>query len=109
MGIRPVRIITASYISFITDIIIVWEGSDDWLRVQFHGYLLSMLAAANSEQDEYMDEFNAEFIKAWRTRHNYRVWSCGSHKNFVDVSPRLFRLKHSKKLKNLLDIPLPAK
>lgn len=80
----------------------VWEGSDDWIRCQFQMYLLNMLAAAkiidistkSEECNETKaetptnDEFNIEFLKAWKSKHNYRVWSCTEHENFSNISPR---------------------
>lgn len=90
-----------------------WEGGDDWIRTKFHTYLLNMLAAAKNfetgstkkmikkddvednnikehidERELPEDEFNDEFLKAWKSKHNYRVWSCTSHADFVDISPR---------------------
>jgi hypothetical protein len=65
----------------------LWEGSDDWVRSQYHDYLTSMLAVAKSENPEALPEYNEEFIKAWKTKHNYRVWSCGEHPAMESVQP----------------------
>jgi hypothetical protein len=40
------------------------------------------MTAAASDNPELTTEFNNEFVKTWRSKHNYRVWSCGSHPLF---------------------------
>jgi hypothetical protein len=52
---------------------LVWEGGDEWIRTQFQGYLLALLATTGTEKkDPTVAEFNEEFINAWRVKHNYR-------------------------------------
>uniref|UniRef100_A0AC34GU06 Uncharacterized protein n=1 Tax=Panagrolaimus sp. ES5 TaxID=591445 RepID=A0AC34GU06_9BILA len=46
-----------------------------------------MLAVAKTENAEALPEYNEEFIKAWKTKHNYRVWSCGEHPGMASVQP----------------------
>jgi hypothetical protein len=68
-------------------LILVWEGSDEWVRSQFHAYLTSLLAVAKSGTDEKISEFNEQFIIALKTKHNYRVWSSKDHSGFAQVTP----------------------
>uniref|UniRef100_A0AC34RJ36 UDENN domain-containing protein n=2 Tax=Panagrolaimus sp. JU765 TaxID=591449 RepID=A0AC34RJ36_9BILA len=63
----------------------LWEGSDDWVRSQFYIYILALLAVAKSDNTEAASEFNDEFINAWKTKHNYRVWSCTEHPGMGDI------------------------
>lgn len=63
----------------------MWEGSDDWVRSQFYIYILALLAVAKSDNTEAASEFNDEFINAWKTKHNYRVWSCTEHPGMGDI------------------------
>lgn len=64
-----------------------WEGSDEWIRYQFKVYLLHMLRS--SELDETSRDyisFNSNFMTAWRSTHNYKIWSSVSHPGVFEVS-----------------------
>jgi len=59
-----------------------WEGSDDWLRVQFKAYLLCLLSTVGSTPgDELLElhHFNGQFCYAWTNTNNYRRWSKTDH------------------------------
>ncbi|KAI1732846.1 transport protein avl9 domain-containing protein [Ditylenchus destructor] len=64
------------------------SGSDDWIRSQFHEYLVALLSSATSNLKESIVEFNEEFMESLRTKHNYRVWSCSNHPGFSDTSAK---------------------
>ncbi|KAE9554828.1 hypothetical protein FO519_001943 [Halicephalobus sp. NKZ332] len=64
-----------------------YEGSDDWIRSQFQDYLCAVLAASESDNSDIYSEYNEEFIQAWKTKHNYRVWSCGEHPGISQIPP----------------------
>ncbi|CAG2117847.1 unnamed protein product [Medioppia subpectinata] len=64
-----------------------WEGSDEWVRYQFKVYLLHLLRS--SEMDENSKDyqsFNTHFVNAWRTTHNYKMWSSVSHPSVFEVT-----------------------
>lgn len=59
-----------------------WEGSDDWLRLQFKAYLLCLLSTVESSPQEELHElhpFNGPFCEAWTATNNYRRWSHTDH------------------------------
>ncbi|XP_074658896.1 late secretory pathway protein AVL9 homolog isoform X2 [Tubulanus polymorphus] len=59
-----------------------WEGGEEWIRVQFKVYLTSLIATVEYSGDEKLcDEFNTNFVRAWKTTHNYRVWKSGQQKH----------------------------
>lgn len=66
----------------------VWVGSDDWIRSQFHEYLVALLSSTASNVKETIVEFNEDFIESLRTKHNHRVWSCSKHPGFSDISAK---------------------
>ncbi|KAL5007422.1 hypothetical protein ScPMuIL_016228 [Solemya velum] len=64
-----------------------WEGSDEWLRAQFRMYILSLLASVQTEDTKVIDDFGFNFVHAWKTTHNYRVWSSTTHDGIQEVLP----------------------
>lgn len=53
-----------------------FEGSDDWLRIQFNLYLLHALRTSFLREDsKAVSSFNSHFMKAWREKsENYKDW-----------------------------------
>eukprot|EP00058_Branchiostoma_floridae_P015244 XP_002600732.1 hypothetical protein BRAFLDRAFT_114758 [Branchiostoma floridae] len=57
-----------------------WEGGDEWVRSQFCLYLLSLLSTTeNGAQETNYHDFNAQFVEAYKTTHNYRLWKATLH------------------------------
>lgn len=52
------------------------EGSEQWIRQQFQGYMLAILRAAVLAMDgtKEMDHFNAQFLNAWKRTNGYQSW-----------------------------------
>ncbi|GAB1603474.1 late secretory pathway protein AVL9 homolog, partial [Argonauta hians] len=63
-----------------------WEGGDEWVRLQFKEYILSLLASTLGGDEKLMEDFNLTFIQAWKTTHNYRLWNSCKHPVFNSVS-----------------------
>ncbi|KAI6177165.1 UDENN domain-containing protein [Aphelenchoides bicaudatus] len=53
-------------------------GNDDWQRLQFWSYLVSMFRSSQLK-NENLPEFNENFINAWSVTHNFRTWSRGTY------------------------------
>jgi len=53
-----------------------FEGSDDWLRIQFNLYLLHALRTSFLRDDtKAMSSFNTHFMRAWKEKsENYKDW-----------------------------------
>lgn len=53
-----------------------FEGSDDWLRIQFNLYLLHALRTSFLREDsKAVSCFNSSFIKSWKEKtENYKDW-----------------------------------
>jgi len=62
----------------------MWEGGDEWIRLQFRAYLLSLLATAQTGDPTKEEDFSRAFIRSWKSTHNYRVWVCGKHGDAVN-------------------------
>ncbi|XP_013409171.1 late secretory pathway protein AVL9 homolog isoform X2 [Lingula anatina] len=56
-----------------------WEGGDEWVRVQFKVYLMSLLATVQKGEQKQLEDFNLHFVNAFKTTHNYKVWTTGQH------------------------------
>ncbi|XP_070566717.1 late secretory pathway protein AVL9 homolog [Ptychodera flava] len=57
-----------------------WEGGEEWLRRQFKLYVQALLATVEfSDDEDDLHDFNVNFVKAWKTTHNYRVWKNVDH------------------------------
>ncbi|CAI9727784.1 Hypothetical predicted protein [Octopus vulgaris] len=63
-----------------------WEGGDEWVRLQFKEYILSLLASTHNGDEKLMEDFNLTFIQAWKTTHNYRLWHSCKHPLIESVS-----------------------
>lgn len=51
------------------------EGSEQWIRDQFRGYMLAMLRTSLAPTDsKEPDHFNAAFMAAWRRTPCYQTW-----------------------------------
>lgn len=52
------------------------EGSEQWIRQQFQGYMLAILRAAvtASEMVKDVDHFNVNFMQAWKGTDGYNRW-----------------------------------
>ncbi|KFM58158.1 Late secretory pathway protein AVL9-like protein, partial [Stegodyphus mimosarum] len=65
-----------------------WEGGDEWLRSQFKLYLLSVMRTSEIEAGGKEGEsFNINFLNAWKSTHNYKMWSSSSHLGILEVNP----------------------
>jgi len=52
-----------------------WDGGDEWLRLQFRAYLLSLMATVRSGLSAPLADFNEAFVEAWQNKHNFLIWS----------------------------------
>lgn len=52
------------------------EGSEQWIREQFQGYMMAILRTAVMAPDSSKDieHFNVNFINAWRRTSSYQDW-----------------------------------
>lgn len=52
------------------------EGSEQWIRKQFQGYMLAMLRAAvlSSDGSKDIEHFNSNFIAAWKQTDSFNSW-----------------------------------
>lgn len=52
------------------------EGSEQWIRQQFQGYMLAILRAAVLAMDgtKELEQFNPNFINAWKRTNGYQSW-----------------------------------
>jgi hypothetical protein len=86
-----------------------WEGGDEWIRLQFRAYLLSLIATAqmvsfvclvaefNYFQEETpqttqssshpTNDFNDVFVSAWRRTYNYRVVVSNKYEDLNSAVP----------------------
>ncbi|KAK7793388.1 hypothetical protein R5R35_009268 [Gryllus longicercus] len=65
-----------------------WEGGDEWIRAQFRVYLLCLLRTSLlQEGSREIDHFNSNFMAAWKTTHNYKMWVSNDHPGIWDLNP----------------------
>uniref|UniRef100_A0A1I8A1C0 UDENN domain-containing protein n=1 Tax=Steinernema glaseri TaxID=37863 RepID=A0A1I8A1C0_9BILA len=64
-----------------------FDGGDDWIRMQFQAYLLSLLASVRGDMGNTLADFGEAFVDAWRTKHNFRIWSCADHPDIASAVP----------------------
>lgn len=52
------------------------EGSEQWIKKQFQGYMLSLLRTATLAPDGSKDieHFNANFVNTWKQTDGYNAW-----------------------------------
>uniref|UniRef100_A0A914W3S0 UDENN domain-containing protein n=1 Tax=Plectus sambesii TaxID=2011161 RepID=A0A914W3S0_9BILA len=84
-----------------------WEGGDEWVRLQFRSYLLSLMATTKANDRDAIGDFSETFVDAWKAKHNYRIWACGHYPDLqtavaghpfagqLSVSDMKLRLEHS--------------
>ncbi|ETN78637.1 hypothetical protein NECAME_10198 [Necator americanus] len=65
----------------------LFEGSDEWLRLQMREYLLSMAASARSDLAVAVADYGSAFVHSWRSTRNYRIWMTGPHEDLSGVVP----------------------
>ncbi|RCN52667.1 hypothetical protein ANCCAN_01043 [Ancylostoma caninum] len=65
----------------------LFEGSDEWLRLQMREYLLSMGASSRSDLTVAIADYGTAFIHSWRKTRNYRIWMAGPHEDLSGVVP----------------------
>ncbi|CAJ0599528.1 unnamed protein product [Cylicocyclus nassatus] len=65
----------------------LFEGSDEWLRLQMREYLLSMGASARSDLVVAVNDYGTAFVHSWRNTRNYRIWMAGPHEDLAGVVP----------------------
>lgn len=60
------------------------EGSEQWIRDQFQGYMLAMLRTSLLTDDNKENEhFNSSFMCAWRQTNSYVSWY-DQYEQFID-------------------------
>uniref|UniRef100_A0A1I7XAC7 Avl9 domain-containing protein n=1 Tax=Heterorhabditis bacteriophora TaxID=37862 RepID=A0A1I7XAC7_HETBA len=65
----------------------VYQGGDEWLRLQLRSYLLAMAATARSDLQTSVADFGVHFISSWRLTRNYRLWMAGQHEDVSSAAP----------------------
>lgn len=65
-----------------------WEGGDEWIQTQFYEYITSLLSLSTCDNPNLKDvnDFNENFLAAWKRTKNYRVWLANDHKNLEDAN-----------------------
>lgn len=65
-----------------------WEGGDEWIRMQFKIYLMSLLRTSLlPDNSREVDHFNAAFMSAWKDSNNYKVWAFGNIEDILCINP----------------------
>jgi len=64
-----------------------WEGGDEWIRGQFRAYLLSLLAVTQQQAEQQKKDFNMDFVSAWSSTNNYKLWASSTHSGLEQVVP----------------------
>ncbi|CAD5215344.1 unnamed protein product [Bursaphelenchus okinawaensis] len=62
-----------------------FTGNDDWVRVQIYSYICSLLMVGKDGLTEHYNEYNTEFLTAWKDTHNFKVWSAAQYEKMPDV------------------------
>lgn len=57
------------------------EGSEQWIRQQFQGYMLALLktAVVSPEGAKECEHFNGSFVTAWKLTTGYKEWVNAKH------------------------------
>lgn len=91
---------------------VMWEGGDEWIRMQFKIYLFSLLRTSLLpgnfifshrsvvsifekynfdfkilENSREIDYFNSAFMSAWKDTNNYKAWVCNYGDTISEISP----------------------
>ncbi|CAI4232354.1 unnamed protein product [Auanema sp. JU1783] len=61
----------------------VFEGGDEWIKLQFRNYLLSLGATARSDLLSSLGDFGSLFINEWKQTKNYKLWMNGDYEDLV--------------------------
>ncbi|XP_044243377.1 late secretory pathway protein AVL9 homolog isoform X2 [Ursus americanus] len=65
-----------------------WEGGDEWIRAQFAVYIHALLAATlQLDNEKILSDYGTTFVTAWKSTHNYRVWSSNKHPALAEINP----------------------
>eukprot|EP00794_Sanderia_malayensis_P008897 gene8897-9848_t len=67
---------------------IAWDGSDDWIRIQFKYYILCLLSSVAPEKGNFSHinrQFNEKFISRWKTAKNFKTWCRTRHPGLEDI------------------------
>nr|CAD7396765.1 unnamed protein product [Timema cristinae] len=65
-----------------------WEGGEEWIRSQFRVYLLCLMRTSLlQDESREAEHFNAHFMSAWKSTHNYKMWVTGEHAGIWDLNP----------------------
>jgi len=65
-----------------------WDGSDDWIRLQFKYYILCLLASTAPEKgssNHIHKQFNDGFISSWIKTKCYEKWCRNEHLGLDDI------------------------
>lgn len=63
------------------------EGSEQWIRDQFQGYMLALLRTSLlTDDNKELEHFNGSFMAVWRQTNCYVTW-LEKHKQFTDREP----------------------
>lgn len=66
----------------------MWEGGDEWIRMQFKIYLFSLLRTSLlPDGSRELDYFNSMFMSAWKDTNNYKAWVCDYGDAVKEISP----------------------
>lgn len=64
-----------------------WYGSDDWVRMQFKMYIVSLLATCQYGDSLSMEHFNSAFVLAVIRSPAYKIWAALEHSAMAKVTP----------------------
>lgn len=71
-----------------TDSSVSWDGSDDWIRIQFKYYILCLLASTAPEKGtsrHIYKQFNEDFVMAWKETDNFKGWLNTKHSEIENI------------------------
>uniref|UniRef100_A0A452T5H4 AVL9 cell migration associated n=1 Tax=Ursus maritimus TaxID=29073 RepID=A0A452T5H4_URSMA len=81
-----------------------WEGGDEWIRAQFAVYIHALLAATlQLDNEKILSDYGTTFVTAWKSTHNYRVWSSNKHPALAEINPNSVQnSERGKKIGNVM-------
>eukprot|EP00112_Aurelia_sp_Birch-Aquarium-sp1_P016441 Seg3728.2 transcript_id=Seg3728.2/GoldUCD/mRNA.D3Y31 product="Late secretory pathway protein AVL9-like" protein_id=Seg3728.2/GoldUCD/D3Y31 len=85
--------ITSSVSEYRNNSGISWDGSDEWIRLQFKYYILCLLASTAPEKgnsSHIHKQFNEEFITNWKQTNNYKQWIEQKHLGLESIHQGIF-------------------
>ncbi|XP_065065911.1 late secretory pathway protein AVL9 homolog [Rhopilema esculentum] len=80
--------LTSTVADYEKDSGISWDGSDEWIRLQFKYYFLCLLASTAPEKgnSNFIDnQFNNAFIHNWRSTDTYKKWCKTKHHTIENI------------------------